>query len=109
AVLGAGLVASALLSATVLVLPLRGARDAIAAAKRAELEAVREALRAARAQYPGARPFADVLAWRSFVDSVPEWPFDAPTLLRFALYVAIPVGSWLGGALVERLVDALLS
>jgi hypothetical protein len=109
AVLGAGLVASALLSATVLVLPLRGARDAIAAAKRAELAASREALRAARADAPGARPLADVLAWRGFVESVPEWPFDAPTLLRLALYLAIPVGSWLGGALVERLVDALLS
>jgi len=109
AVLAAGLLASALLSATVVLLPLRGTRDAIAAAKRAELEASREALRAARARAPGAGPLADVLAWRSFVESVPEWPFDAPTLLRFALYLAIPLGSWLGGALVERLVDALLS
>jgi hypothetical protein len=24
-------------------------------------------------------------------------------VLRFALYLAIPLGSWLGGALVERL------
>ncbi|HSJ95999.1 MAG TPA: hypothetical protein VLC53_02940 [Myxococcota bacterium] len=88
---------------------LRGARDAIAAAKRAELAASRQALRAARADALGARPLADVLAWRGFVESVPEWPFDAPTLLRLALYLAIPVGSWLGGALVERLVDALLS
>jgi hypothetical protein len=28
---------------------------------------------------------------------------------RFLLYLAIPLGSWLGGALVERLLDALLS
>jgi predicted MFS family arabinose efflux permease len=39
---------------------------------------------------------------------VREWPVDASTLTRFALYLAIPVGSWLGGALVERLVNALL-
>jgi predicted MFS family arabinose efflux permease len=29
--------------------------------------------------------------------------FDAPTLTRFFLYIAIPLGSWIGGALVERL------
>lgn len=108
AVLAVGLVASALLSATALLLPLRGARDAIAAAKQAELDVARAELRAARAGAPGGRSLADVLAWRSFVEAVPEWPFDAPTRLRFALYLAIPLGSWLGGALVERLVDALL-
>jgi hypothetical protein len=30
-------------------------------------------------------------------------------LLCFILYLAIPIASWLGGALVERLVDALLA
>jgi hypothetical protein len=108
-VLGAGLAANGVLSATGLLLPLRGVRDAIAAAKNAELDAVRDALRAARDGAPGARPLADLLAWRHYVASLPEWPFDAPTLLRFALYLAIPLGSWLGGALVERVVDALLS
>jgi hypothetical protein len=39
---------------------------------------------------------------------VREWPFDAPTLTRFFLYVAIPLGSWVGGALVERLLGAAL-
>ena len=40
--------------------------------------------------------------------SVREWPFDAPSMLRFALYLAIPLGSWLGGAFVERLLGAAL-
>jgi hypothetical protein len=109
AVLGAGLAANGLLSATALLLPLRGVRDAIAAAKAAELDAARDALRAARDGAPSAPSLADVLAWRSYVASVPEWPFDAPTLLRFALYLAIPLGSWLGGALVEHVVDRWLS
>jgi hypothetical protein len=39
---------------------------------------------------------------------VREWPFDAPTLARFLLYVAIPLGSWIGGALAERLLGAAL-
>lgn len=51
---------------------------------------------------------ADLLAYRAYVESIREWPFDAPTLLRFALFVAIPVGSWLGGALVERWLTTLL-
>jgi uncharacterized membrane protein YedE/YeeE len=99
-----------------LVLPVRGVRDRIRAAKGAELERIHGALRgdphalsgsaiAARAEGLG---LADLLAYRSFVESVRESPFDTPTLLRFTLYLAIPLGSWLGGALVERLLGALL-
>lgn len=108
-VLVVSLLANAALSATALLLPARGVREAILAAKRAELDATVTELRRSRAGAPGARPLADVLGWRTYVQAVPEWPFDAPTVGRFLLYLAIPLGSWLGGALVERLVDALLS
>ena len=50
----------------------------------------------------------DLLAYRAFVDSVREWPLDTSTVVRFALYLAIPLGSWLGGALVERMLGAAL-
>mgnify|MGYP000099034232 CR=1 FL=1 len=50
-------------------------------------------------------PLSDPISIR---DARSEWPFDAPTLTRFFLYVAIPLGSWLGGALVERLLGAAL-
>jgi hypothetical protein len=108
-VLALALVANATFAAAALLLPARGLRDAILAVKRAELATTDADLRRARAGAPGARPLADVLAWRAFVEAVPEWPFDAPTVGRFLLYLAIPLGSWLGGALVERVVDALLS
>ena len=49
-----------------------------------------------------------LLAYKNAIESVREWPFDAPTLTRFFLYVAIPLGSWVGGALVERLLGAAL-
>ena len=49
-----------------------------------------------------------LLAFENRIESVREWPFDAPTLTRFFLYVAIPLGSWVGGALVERLLGAAL-
>lgn len=42
------------------------------------------------------------------VEAVREWPFDAPAVLRFVLYLLIPVAGWIGGALMERLLDAAL-
>jgi hypothetical protein len=39
---------------------------------------------------------------------VREWPFDAPSLARFSFYLLIGLGSWLGAAAVERLLDAAL-
>jgi hypothetical protein len=93
-------------AAAALLLPLRGARHAIQAAKRTELDWCNAELRRARASDP--EKLGDLAAWRSLVDAVPEWPLDAPTLRRFGLYLAIPLGSWLGGALVDQLVDNVL-
>jgi hypothetical protein len=102
-----------------LLLPVRGVHLRIRAAKSAELDWCRERLREVRTQLavpPAPRPgsgatearLADLLAYRAFVEAVREWPFDASTLVRFGLYLLIPLGSWAGGALVERLIDALL-
>ena len=60
---------------------------------------------ASRGQEPS---LADLVAYRSLVESAREWPFDASTFLRFALYLTIPLGSWLGGAVAERALDAVL-
>jgi hypothetical protein len=51
---------------------------------------------------------SDLLSYRRFLDETREWAFDSSAWLRFALYLAIPLGSWLGGAVVERLLDASL-
>ena len=97
-----------------LLLPLRGARQAIVAAKRSELDWCDAALRRARAALErdtapsGSRSIADLVAWRGVVAAVPEWPLDAPTLRRFVLVLGLPIGSWLGGAFVERVVDFVL-
>jgi len=58
-----------------------------------------------------ARPdlsLADLLAYEGFLRQIPVWPFDQATWPRLALYLLLPFGSWLGGALLERLLDALL-
>lgn len=99
-----------LLAATELLLPVRGVHDAIAREKERELVRVNDKIRRARdAGGPSAPSLTDWVAYRGLIEAVREWPVDAPTLRRFGLYLAIPVGSWLGGALVERLVDSLLS
>jgi hypothetical protein len=98
-------------AATALLSPLRGARRAIQAAKRDELARNEDALRRARAELEAARApgvVADLVAWRTLVSDLPEWPLDAPTLRRFILYLAIPVGSWVGGALVDQFVEVVL-
>lgn len=99
-----------------LLLPLRGAHSRIIREKEAELLRIdaalsgdREAMtRSAIGVWQPSLGFADLLAYRGFVEGLREWPLDTPTLTRFALYLGIPVGSWLGGAFVERVVDALL-
>jgi hypothetical protein len=70
-------------------------------------------MRAARAQAltegggEGGR-LADAIAWEARVASLRDWPIEAPTLLRLALFVAIGLGSWVGAALVEKLLGRVL-
>jgi hypothetical protein len=92
---------------------VRGAHAAIRLAKQAELAWCRHEIRLRReALTAGAGSAAaglhEIVAYRGMIQSVREWPFDASTLTRFLLYLAIPVGSWLGGAMVERAVNTLL-
>jgi hypothetical protein len=48
-----------------------------------------------------------LIAYRTTIESVRESPLGMPVLTRFLLYLLIPIGGWLGGALVERLIDSL--
>jgi hypothetical protein len=109
-------VPSVAVAAVAFVLPVRGLRRQIRARKAEELARVREEIHrdrelvaklGAESIEAGGR-LPGLLAYVNQIESVREWPFDAPTLTRFFLYVAIPLGSWLGGALVERLLGAAL-
>lgn len=90
-----------------LFLPTRGARRVLIDAKREELERVRREIAEARGARADER-LPGLLAWEGRVDAVSEWPIDAATLRRLGIFVLLPLGSWIGGALVERLVDAAL-
>jgi hypothetical protein len=104
------------LAAALLLLPAWGVHRRILAAKEAELVRVREVMRSGRQSLlespaAGSIPpgrMADLVAYEARVASIATWPFDLSTLVRFALYVALGLGSWLGAAMVERLVSATL-
>ncbi len=104
------------LASALLLLPAWGIHRRILAAKREELTRVRGVMRAWRqdllesgaagATAPGR--VADIVAYEARVASIPTWPFDLSTLVRFAFYVALGLGSWLGAAVVERFVNVAL-
>ncbi len=105
------LVFSLVIGGLALFLPLRGVRERIHAAKAEELSWCRERIRQARdalATGSSRGDLEELLAWEARITAVAEWPIDSSTLSRFALYLLIPLGSWAGGALVERLIDTLL-
>jgi hypothetical protein len=91
---------------------LRGIHERIREAKAAALSRCREHMHAALTELAAGRsaepPLSELVAWEARIDSVREWPFDTGALTRIGLYGLIPVLSWSGGALVERLIDALL-
>ncbi len=100
----------------VVLLPMRGVHQRLKRAKQEELVRVNAAIRgdvtalseaniARRAESVG---LADLIEYRRLVEAVPEWPLDPSLRARFLLYLALPLGSWLGGALVERLIDYAL-
>jgi hypothetical protein len=96
-------------------LPLRGLHRRICAEKEAELERVREAIHRDREALLSAVPEAaaaamrmpGLLAYEHRIASVNEWPIDTPQVARFGLMLVIGVGSWLGGAVVGHVVDAV--
>jgi hypothetical protein len=104
---------SILLAWAGLMLPLRGIRRKIREAKDQELDWCRRALIRERDDLKAGTDkqtkIGQVVAYREMINDIRNWPFDNPTLVRFALYLLIPLGSWLGGAFVERGVDVFLS
>ena len=104
--IGAGLAAIAL------VLPLRGVRARAVAVKRDELawcdatlRRARQALRAGDDDSGRAGLLADLVAYRSVVERASDWGFDVPALRRLALYLLLPLGSWVASSLVQHVLE----
>jgi hypothetical protein len=115
-VVGILALSAAAIATTAFLLPVRGIHGRIVREKADELVRVRAALRGDTAPFGGSvvsawrqgATLGDLLAYEARIEAVREWPFDVPTLFRFAAFLLLPLGSWLGGALVERIVSRLL-
>ena len=100
----------------VLLVPVAGVHRRLAQEKRSELRRVRGAIRSRSRSEALPREavrfrtlsLADAIAYEARIASVSTWPFDFSALLRFGFYLALGVGSWIGGALVERLLGLAL-
>jgi hypothetical protein len=110
-VLVLGLVAAAL------VAPTLGVHRSVASAKAAELARVAEAIRVERAgalsprradSPPEDARLGNLIQYQAFVNSIREWLFDLSIVSRSLLLILLGTGSWLGGAVVERLLDVLV-
>ena len=99
-----------------LLLPVLGVRRRIRDEKLAQLQTLRGRIDADREVVLAGAPDSDrvaarlpgLLALEARLDAVHEWPFDVSSLLRFAFYLTLGLGSWLGAAAVERLLDLAL-
>jgi hypothetical protein len=69
---------------------------------------VRDEQKRVREAGAGSGRLADLLAWQARLAAAREWPVDGSTLLRFALLLSLPIGSWLGGSMMDHAVDWLL-
>lgn len=99
-------------AASVFLIPLYPLHRRIDAAKRMELARVRAAIRleseARIAGDEGWAPSADLIVYERRIEQVSTWAFNTPTMVRFALYVSLGIGSWMGAAFVERWLGTLL-
>ena len=107
------LAATLLLATLAFLEPARSVRARLRGAKRGELARARsEIARVKEAALSGngaeASRLPGLLAYESRIQAVREWPFDTPTLARFAALALLATGSWLGGAVVERLLGSVL-
>jgi hypothetical protein len=107
-----GLLATGIPIALLAVLPVWPVHRRIAVAKRRLLDHVNRRI----ADLPPADPgdpatvgaMVPLLAYRREIRAISEWPFDLGSATRFGLILVIPPLTWIGAALVERLLDAFL-
>lgn len=99
-------------SGIALILPSLGIRRAIRREKSRVLGEIDEHIGDHTQLLPGSagvpsprrRETVDLLILRERIDSVPEWPFDHLTRARFVGLMLIPGASWVGSAVLERLI-----
>ena len=75
---------------------------------RTALRAARDRVLAAPANEVVGGRLADLVAYEARVANAHEWPIAASTVARFALYVALGLGSWVGAGIVQHGIESAL-
>ena len=94
------------------MIPVIGMARRIHQRKEIELNGIQHALRdlgPARdlAQSGHLTKSAQLLAYRSFVHSVPIFPYNVTTFVRIGLFLLIPLWSWVASAIVDQGVGSI--
>ena len=101
------------LALTALILPMRGIHQRIQTQKREELATIRQHIQRERDKLLAASGGVDdrlvaLLAMETRIERVEEWPFGVGSLYRVGFYLLLGLGSWVGAALVERMLESAL-
>lgn len=99
------------------IAPLVGVHSNIVSVKRSALDRLRDEIRVERDIFANKHidatsespRLANLIAYYQLINGTREWPIDAANLLRFLMYLLIGLGSWLGSAFVELMLDRTLS
>jgi hypothetical protein len=101
------------LTVIALIIPVQGIHRRIQARKREELALIRGQIQQQKNELLiGSDQVTNktivLLAMETRIERVSEWPFDIGSLSRFSFYLLLGFGSWVGAALVERLLNSAL-
>jgi len=111
---GPGLVLTTIAMGYLLFGPVMPLRDRLRSGKALALADVDSALRSTSglgqlADHTNRRQVSELLAIRQQLRAVPEWPFDMDLLARLGIYLIIVPLTWVGAALIENVVDLVLT
>jgi len=101
------------LAVTALILPMRGIHLRIQAQKYRELATIRCHIHRENDKMLAETSKTDdrlaaLLAMELRIERVQEWPFGGGSLFRVAFYLLLGLSSWVGAALVERMLESAL-
>jgi hypothetical protein len=102
------------LAGLALLAPVRGVQKRVREAKQRELDWTAAEISRLREGFANADPdrrsgdLADIVAYRTVVAGVSEWPFTGSTYVRLVIYALIPLASWGLGVVAEAVIGRLL-
>jgi hypothetical protein len=98
------------LAGLALLAPVRGVQKRVREARQRELDWTAAEISRLRDGFTNADPdrrsgdLADIVAYRTVIAGVSEWPFSGSTYVRLIIYAFIPLASWGLGVVAEEVI-----